>query len=96
MAASSSAVANVGSAADDKGDVVNWWKSRLAEAVILLQAPEPGEPTMTLINELVVEFLDVLNTLGHRFMGGPLSALCKTYFEHDPLFYEYQTYFLED
>ena len=51
---------------------------------------------MTLINELVVEFLDVLNTLGHRFMGGPLSALCKTYFEHDPLFYEYQAFFLEE
>jgi hypothetical protein len=51
---------------------------------------------MTLINELVVEFLDVLNTLGHRLMGGPLSALCKTYFEHDPLFYEYQAFFLEE
>ena len=51
---------------------------------------------MTLINELVVEFLDVLNTLGHRLMGGPLSARCKTYYEHDPLFYEYQAYFLED
>jgi len=86
MAASSSVVADVESAADEKVDLVNWWKRRLAEAVTTLQAHEPGEPTMTLINELVVEFLDVLNTLGHRLMGRPLGALCKTYYEHDPLF----------